>query len=280
LAAALLYARSGWPVFPCHWREGPDKKHPLVAGGFHAATVDERRIRSWWERWPPALIGTPTGGGRFVVLDVDPRHGGDGTLAALLGTAELPATPTVRTASGGLHLYFAEPDPPIITVTTGARGRGIGPGLDWRGRGGYVIAPASGTGYAWLEETRPLPLAAVPAVLMPKPAKEARLGAAATTNTLTDYGEAALTSATNRIMEAPAGEQEVTLNGECYGIGTLAGAGGVPVELALEVLMIAGRAMKSHDPRRPWRPGQVEEKVRTAFAAGLARPRDMEASDD
>jgi hypothetical protein len=90
---------------------------------------------------------------------------------------------------------------------------------------------------------------------------------------LSPYGEAALRSAAEKILTAPDGQQEATLNGESFSIGRLAGCGGVPAGLALEVLLTAARAMPSFDHRRPWRVGEIEDKVRRAFAQGVARPR-------
>ena len=66
-----------------------------------------------------------------------------------LGFGILPDTPMAHTASSGLHLYFRPPADREIRNTGGARGRGIGPGLDWRGEGGYVIVPSPGSGYDW-----------------------------------------------------------------------------------------------------------------------------------
>ncbi len=274
IAAALAYARAGWPVFPC-WASGPRRKTPLVKGGFTVATIREAQIAWWWQRWPGALIGTPTGR-RFVVLDIDPRHGGDETMVEL-GFAVLPATPTVRTAGGGWHLYFAPAEG--MRNTAGARGRGVGAGLDWRGVGGYVIVPAPGSGYEWMLETRALPLAAVPERLLPRPPEASPVGAPAVCDGLSPYGEAALLSAAEVIMAAADGEQERALNDEAYAIGRLAGAGGVPPELALDVLLTAARAMRSFDPARPWSPAEVETKVRRAFAQGLAKPRRTVADD-
>ena len=74
-------------------------------------------------------------------------------------------------------------------------------------------------------------------------------------------------------MEAPDAEQEATLNGECYSIGRLAGSGGVPTDLALDVLLIAARAMRSYNPRRRWRPREIQRKDRRAFTQGLTVPR-------
>ena len=56
-------------------------KHPRIKGWEEAATTDEGKIRAWWARWPEANIGIMTGAeSGFVVLDVDPRHGGDEAL--------------------------------------------------------------------------------------------------------------------------------------------------------------------------------------------------------
>jgi hypothetical protein len=140
---ALGYASKGWPVFPCHW-VGPKRKNPLTSHGYLDATIDRARIVWWWSRWPAALIGAATGK-KSVVLDVDPRHGGVETLAAL-GFPKLPRTPTVRTAGGGFHLHFAPPLGREIRNTQGAEGNGIGAGLDWRGVGGYVIVPSPDSG--------------------------------------------------------------------------------------------------------------------------------------
>jgi hypothetical protein len=266
LDVALAYAAQGWPVFPCR-----RDKTPFTHNGHLDASTDPVEVRRSWRRNPGSvLIGSPTGFG-FVVLDIDVREDRDGfaTLARLLGSTALPETLTAATPSGGRHLYFDVPDPPIRN-TAGERGRGIGAGLDWRGLGGYVILPAPGTGYEWVAE---LPLAPVPEALLPKPAPIPLIGTPASCSELSDYGEAALRSAAAKILSAPDGEQEATLNGEAYSIGRLAGAGGVPAELALEILLMAGKGMPSHRAGQPWRDDQVEEKVRRAFAQGMAVPR-------
>jgi len=147
-AVALVYCRRGWPVFPCR----RDNKRPLVRSGFHAATTNEVLVTPWWQRWPKALIGVPTGrdGAGFVVLDIDVKRRGENGFDTLadLEHAILPETPIAHTASGGLHVYF-DPSERAIRNTADKRGRGIGPGLDVRGDGGYVIVPAPGSGYEW-----------------------------------------------------------------------------------------------------------------------------------
>ncbi len=265
LDTALAYAARGVSVFPCR-----SDKTPIAYAGHNDATADATTIRRWWHHYPSALIGSPTGFG-FVVLDIDVREDRDGfaTLAQLTGSTVLPVTLTAASRSGGRHLYFEAPDPPIRN-TVGERGRGIGPGLDWRGLGGYIILPAPGTGYSWVAL---LPLAPVPEALLPKPAPVPLIGTPASCSELSAYGEAALRSAAAKILSAPDGEQEATLNGEAFSIGRLAGAGGVPAELALEILLIAGNGMPSHRVGKPWREAQVEEKVKRAFAQGIAVPR-------
>src|SRR4051812_39651034 len=144
LDAADLLAKRGWPVFPCH----PGNKRPRTLNGFHDASTDPAVIAGWWTLWPDSWIGTPTGEPiGAVVLDIDvkrPEANGYDTLDDL-GFGILPDTPMAHTASGGLHLYFQIP-PGGLRNTNGKRGRGIGPGLDWRGTGGYVILPSPGSG--------------------------------------------------------------------------------------------------------------------------------------
>src|SRR5262249_39962291 len=89
---------------------------------------------------------------------------------------------------------------------------------------------------------------------------------------LSPHAEAAIESACDRIFGAGPGVQEITLNGKCFALGTLAGAGRVPADIALSALLRAAHAMPSHDSRRPWRYGEVEAKVERAFAAGRQHP--------
>ncbi len=272
---ALTYVAAGKSIFPCHWR-GERRKQPLIKYGFRAASSDRSAIEEWWDRWPAALIGLPTGPiNGAVVLDIDVKiadANGLDTLAAL-GFAVLPETPTVNTASGGLHLYFAIPADKEIRNTGGARGRGIGPGLDWRGEGGYVIAPSPGSGYTWASRAA---LAEIPTALLPREAESERSvsgGPVKPETGLSRYAEAALDHACRNILGAPAGEQETTLNGEAYAIGTLAGAGAIPAEFARQALQWAARQIPNYDPRRPWLPAEIDRKIDRAFANGQRHPR-------
>jgi hypothetical protein len=126
-------------------------KHPiprLAARGIKDATVDERTIRDWWGCEPDANIALATGS--VIVIDIDPRHDGEASLAQLeAGHGEIPPSWRVGTGGGGLHIYLKAPADIAIRNSAGL----LGAGIDVRGRGGYVVAPPSkhisGGQYAW-----------------------------------------------------------------------------------------------------------------------------------
>ena len=140
LAAALRYAATGWPVFPCtpDGTPVPDHKAPLTPHGFKDATTDSARIRAWWRRWPDANVAIATGAPGPDVLDVDNHDTGSGFEAfGRLKRAGLlaGARALVGTRSGGLHAYYAGTGQPC--------GRLPAHHLDFKAAGGYVIAPPS-----------------------------------------------------------------------------------------------------------------------------------------
>jgi putative DNA primase/helicase len=143
---ARQIAAKGKPVFPCK----PGGKDPLTEHGHHDATTDPRKINAWWNRWPDANIGMPTGKRSDVfVVDADEDKGGLESLAKLEAENEpLPTTARARTGRGGLHLYFKYPSEGEIRNSASK----LGPGLDVRGEGGYVLVPPSITEgrYEWL----------------------------------------------------------------------------------------------------------------------------------
>jgi hypothetical protein len=130
LLAAYVYLGWGWPVFPVR----PGRKTPLTEHGLLDASTDPDVIAAWWQRWPDANIGLPTGA-RFDVIDVDPA--GLPWLAYIRADPELTIDVhgLVSTPRGGQHLYVA----PTGSGNTAA----LAPGVDYRGHGGYVVAPPS-----------------------------------------------------------------------------------------------------------------------------------------
>jgi hypothetical protein len=153
LSAALAAAERGWPVFPLH----PGDKRPAITGWEQRATTDPARIERCWTH-APYNIGITTGPASLVVVDLDTPKGADDTppdpwagrgiidgadvLAALCERHGKPYpsdTYTVRTGSGGTHLYFTAPDGPELRNTVGK----LGWKVDTRAVGGYVVAPGS-----------------------------------------------------------------------------------------------------------------------------------------
>lgn len=179
--AAGIYASWGWPVFPLKagcgpggcWRckgSTPCGKRPATLHGFKQATTDPDRIHAWWKRHPDHNIGLATGH-RFDVIDIDGMGDGTHTVPGAIAYSQLleqinpttgehvdePLIPDthgqVSTATGGLHLY-------IEPTGRGNRAK-IYPGIDYRGLGGYVVAPPSTLGvphraWAWIVKPSPV----------------------------------------------------------------------------------------------------------------------------
>lgn len=149
LEAAREYAARDWPVLPVHSvhdgrcscgaRECKSAgKHPRTARGYRDATTDKAVIERIWQG-SPANIGIRTGAAsRLAVLDVDPRNDGNQTLAELERRfGPLPPTLTAETGGGGRHLYFDYPG------GESSKSHTLGPGLELKLNGAYVIAPPS-----------------------------------------------------------------------------------------------------------------------------------------
>jgi hypothetical protein len=137
LQEALRFARRGLAVHPLLGKVPPEGTR-----GFHDAATDEDVLRRWWRRWPEANFGIRTGqrlpsGGYLLVLDEDPRHGGDYSIARWEAEhGPLPETFTVETGGGGRHRYYWTEDP------LGCR-TDLLPGVDVKAEGGYVVGPGS-----------------------------------------------------------------------------------------------------------------------------------------
>ena len=136
--ASMMLARHDVPVFPCV----PGGKQPLTAHGFHDATADVAAVHEWWRRWPDANLGIPTGTPSGVdVVDVDVHTTGSGfsafERARGAGFADRWAW-LVRTPSGGVHAYFLR-----RTAEEQRSWQVPTQHVDFRGDGGYIVAPPS-----------------------------------------------------------------------------------------------------------------------------------------
>jgi hypothetical protein len=143
LDAALSYEQMGFSVIPLI----PGQKKPMIKWQqYQKERATAEQITKWWADAPKANIGIVTGdvSGVFVV-DIDTKEGQENLLQYGFDSIECP---TVTTPRDGQHLYFKNPKEKITI------GAGIIPGTDFRGNGGFVVAPPSvngnGKGYSWL----------------------------------------------------------------------------------------------------------------------------------
>lgn len=146
LSGALAWADAGFGILPVA-RTPDGKKKPLIRDWYNRGTAHVPTIEKWWEQWPYAWIGLLTGYRTGIIgLDVDPRNGGDETLATL---PELPVTRTHRTVSGGQHFLFRYSGLLHSCV--------LGPGLDLKADRGFVVVPPS-PGYVKINDVQPVEL--------------------------------------------------------------------------------------------------------------------------
>lgn len=127
-------ARNGYVIFPAD----PATKRPMPGVKWRdVATSDLAQIESWWRKWPHAMPALPTGSANGVsVVDLDMHGYRDGVSAYRdRGFDPDAASLIVKTAGGGLHLYFEH--------RAGVRNSTDAAGIDVRGDGGYVIAPGA-----------------------------------------------------------------------------------------------------------------------------------------
>jgi hypothetical protein len=292
LQAALGYAARGIPVYPAHWpRPTPDgaslacscprgrscdrpAKHPLVRHGRNDATTQPDQLGRWWSRWPQANLGLATGV-VFDALDVD-GPAGLAALRQLAGAAglQLPG-PVVATGGGGWHAWFAP------TGLGNRPPRGLAH-VDWRGRGGAVLAPPSrhisGGSYRWLRCLDQAPLPEVPAALRsrldPDPPAMTRPtrtpGAAAPGHV---YGRRVLAAELAALYRATAGQRNHTLNRTAFKVYRYVASGILQDDEVTAAFTQAALAIGLS-------PAEVARTLASARTAGRANPRGMPARPD
>ncbi len=283
LLAALAYAAAGWPVLPVHTPTevggcscGQPKcraigKHARILDWPHRASTDANVIAGWWRRWPDANVAVRTG--TITVLDVDGPAGAR-TLRDLQAAHEpLPGTRCAITARG-THLYFH-----AVARLLRCSAAQLGPGLDVRARGGYVIAPPSrhttGHRYRWAgpHEIAPLPtwlagLLTPPEPDAPAPRALPRAVIAPGHDRATRYLQAALDGEIAELVRAPVGTRNATLNRAAFRLGQLVGAGlGEPDRIA-ETLRTAAQ-------QRGLGVTEADATIASGLAAGRAHPRSL-----
>ncbi|WP_079178756.1 bifunctional DNA primase/polymerase [Streptomyces humi] len=286
--------------------------------GFHAATTDPALIARWWASSPFPGVGVACGPAGLVVIDIDahqapvPDRGqllpgiripegvrldglasGFDTLALLAAyrgqtaPAEDEHTLRVRTPSGGLHVWYRNPDPSVrYRCSTGsARHTALAWQVDVRAQGGYIVAPGTRTpqGVYRAEGT-----VRRPAVLPEWLGSELRRTGHVSEPRKTDVPASVspLTEAPTRrrpVFAEQIVEPLITLIAECaaapegtgfteklnraaYTAGGLVGAG------HLDHGTIRDRLVRVAHHARPWQQARNEKIVDDALAVGSVRP--------
>jgi hypothetical protein len=138
--SALWYANRGHLVFPLK----PGQKVPATRNGFKDASMSPETVLAWWTTNPNYNIGLVTGH-LYDVIDIDGNRGL--ASAAGLTTDQLREPIGIVRTPRGWHYY--------IPATGDGCATAILPGIDYRGNGGYVVAPPSvneqGKAYEWTD---------------------------------------------------------------------------------------------------------------------------------
>lgn len=278
LTTALYLAEHGMHLFPLT----PGSKVPALHRGWEQrATTDREKIRRCWATGP-FNIGIACGPSGLLVVDLDTpkldtppppapfnvsgvNEGAD--VLALL--AERYAEPfpwhafTVHTGRGGMHLYFRQPENAALRNTAGK----LGWLIDTRGFGGYVVGPGSvvdGRPYRATGEPSPAPLPPWLARLLtaPKQAPASPVGLAQPSRrTGSAYAEKVLREELAKILAAPRGTRNDTLNAVAFNLGRHVTRGTIPADLAQDTLDRAVGALGGDLAKST-------STARTAFADG------------
>ncbi|WP_194893290.1 bifunctional DNA primase/polymerase [Catenulispora pinisilvae] len=281
---AIALANQGFHVFPLK----PGTKRPMFKAWGSLASTDPAQIARWWRATPSANIAIACGPSNLLVIDLDkakkpggPQHGQQ-TLTALAAGHELPRTLSVASARGGRHLYFRQPEGTELRNTAGSETAGLGPLIDTRGHGGFIVAPGSvfeGGSYRVEDDApvAPLPGWIVDELGRRKAPAEPALAPARPRTPTTDrrrsaYGNAALNRSVDTVATAPEGTRNDTLNREAFRMGRLVGGGVLQRnDVESELVTAARHAGLS--------PGEVANTVRSGLTAGASHPRSIPDRD-
>lgn len=260
---ALHMVQLGFKVFPLR----PNTKEPFEAqncgpelkamiGGIYRATTDAQKVKSWFDTVPDANYGVYTGD--HLCLDVDVKNGKLG-IEDLISLGPLPATLTVTTPTGGMHLYFqAEP---------GLSQRKIRDGIDIKTGCGYVVGPGSkidGTSY---DVTAAVPVARLPEHVLAeiKSAPERHADASVPIGDLdTPIAEAIARS----FLEQTAGAKLGSRNSTAFWIAAQIKDFGLSVETIAELL----DDIWSPKCEEPLSQGEIEAIAASAYSSGKYPP--------
>jgi Bifunctional DNA primase/polymerase, N-terminal len=228
-------------------------------------------VLAWWTRHPQANIGLATGH-LFDVLDVDGLAGTQAIRALAAEHGQRSAGPLVRTGGGGWHFYLAPTGLGNVSPAGLAQ-------VDWRGRGGYVVAPpsrhTSGHPYLWVaDRDLDTPPGQVPAVLLERlqprhlqrPINPVQLATADRSSER--YARAALTEELARVATAPVGHRNRQLWESTRNLYNLVATGTLDHHEVDQALLDAAErcGLLTEEPR------QTRRTLASGRQVGLAHP--------
>jgi hypothetical protein len=281
---AFTLANQGFHVFPLK----PGTKRPMLKDWENSATSDPEQIARWWSVTPGANIAIACGPSNLLVIDLDkakkpgaPRHGQQ-TLTELAGGRELPRTFTVASARGGRHLYFRQPEGAALRNTAGSVTAGLGPLIDTRGHGGFIVAPGSvfeGGSYRVENEA---PVAPLPGWIVDELASRKTVAESAPAPALprtptvdrrrSAYANTALNRSADAVAAAAEGTRNDTLNREAFRMGRLVGGGVLQRDdVESELGRAAHHAGLSHN--------EASNTIASGLSAGIKHPRSIPERD-
>ncbi|MFE7664774.1 bifunctional DNA primase/polymerase [Streptomyces celluloflavus] len=262
LAAALGAAERGWYVHPLI----PGRKAPALHGEDacprtgacttrhrkweERATLDTDVIRAAWAK-RPYNIGIASGPSGLVVVDLDmPKPEGDADtpdgVSAFQALCEragqtVPTTHTVRTPSGGRHLYFTTPPGTHLPSTKGALAKKI----DTRAWGGNIVATGSITASGAYEAAGDAPVLQLPDWLrdaLTPAQRPARPLLLELPTQVSRYVETALRREEAAVRAAQKGDREATLFKAARAMGRFVAWGDLPRSAVEDAFHLVGES--------------------------------------
>lgn len=266
-SAALDLAKEGTAVFPV----GRDKK-PRNSNGFHGATTSPEEIEAWdWNNGGAIGAAIPP---ELVIVDIDPRNGGDQTVLALVGAKRtFPGTKTVSTQNGGTHRYYSLPEDAVGRKLRGT----VGPGVDIKAPGkGYVLVPPSpGYELKWNNPIAEAPQWLLDEILVPE--VDAMSSQPSPPKFMpwesgTSYGRAAMEQELTDLSHTGEGGRNNALNKAAFSLAQLVAGGELDEENALKLLdRVAHDIGLEHD--------EIKQTITSGWSAGIVEPRQAPAGE-
>lgn len=247
----ISYCIRKWPIHPLNG------KVPILKNWQNNASTDSDIVLKWFTKWPKANVGIVTGlVSNLLVLDVDGLEGANSIV-----DFAMPEAPTVATARG-YHYYFRFPTELQTIPTTRTR---LFPGIDTRGRGGFIVAPPSihesEHRYTWLKPLREaLPEAPVWLIQKLKLNHKSRnkIPSIVKYEKHSHYAHAALRNESEAVARAPKGTRNTRLNQAAFSMGTLIDTCGMNIEYVTESLTLAAISA-----------GLLQEEINKTLSSGL-----------